>query len=129
MKKTHIIILIIIAGCIGLVFFSLNSSETYAAFTETNKNREKVFHVVGKLNRDKEIVYNPQSDANLFTFYLTDREGVEKKVFLHKAKPQDFDKSEQIVVIGKMQDDGFHAKDLLTKCPSKYSDAQTTEVK
>ena len=64
-----------------------------------------------------------------FTFYLIDKEGVERKVYLHKAKPQDFDKSEQIVVIGKMQEDGFHAKDILTKCPSKYSDAQTTEVK
>lgn len=129
MKKSHIIILVIIAVCIGVVFISLNSSETYASFTESSQNKNKVYHVVGKLNRDKEIVYDPTSDANLFTFYLVDNEGVEKKVFLHKAKPQDFDKSEQIVVIGKMQDDGFHARDILTKCPSKYSDAQTTEVK
>ncbi len=129
MKKSHIIILIVIAVSIGIVFISLNSSETYASFTESDKNRDKVYHVVGKLNREKEILYDPQSDANLFTFYLTDKEGVERKVFLHEAKPQDFDKSEQIVVIGKMQDDGFHAKDILTKCPSKYSDAQTTEVK
>lgn len=129
MKKSHIIILVVIAVCIGIVFFSLNSSETYANFTESDQYRNKTYHVVGKLNREKEIKYDPKSDANLFTFYLTDKEGVEKKVFLHKAKPQDFDKSEQIVVIGKMQDDGFHAKDLLTKCPSKYSDAQTTEVK
>ena len=129
MKKSHIIILIIIAVSIGIVFISLNSSETYASFTESDSHRSKVYHVVGKLNREKEIVYDPQSDANLFTFYLTDKEGVERKVYLHKAKPQDFDKSEQIVVIGKMQDDGFHAKDILTKCPSKYSDAQTTEVK
>ena len=129
MKKSHIIILLLIAVCIGIVFFSLNSSETYASFTESDKHHSKVYHVVGKLDRSKDIVYDPQSDANLFTFYLVDKDGVEKKVFLHKAKPQDFDKSEQIVVIGKMQEDGFHAKDLLTKCPSKYSDAQTTEVR
>lgn len=129
MKKSHIIILLVIAVCIGVVFISLSSSETYANFNESNLHRNKTYHVVGKLNRDKDILYDPQSDANLFTFYLTDKEGVERKVFLHKAKPQDFDKSEQIVVIGRMQDDGFHAKDLLTKCPSKYSDSQTTEVK
>lgn len=129
MKKSHIIILVVIAVCIGTVFFSLNSSETYASFTESDQHRNNVYHVVGKLDREKEIIYDPQSDANVFTFYLTDKEGVEKKVFLHKAKPQDFDKTEQIVVIGKMQDDGFHAKDILTKCPSKYADAPTTEVK
>src|SRR5688500_13500082 len=129
MKKSHIIILVLIVACIGIVFFSLNSSETYASFTEADQHQSKTYHVVGKLNRQKDIVYDPQSDANIFTFYLIDKEGVEKKVYLHKAKPQDFDKSEQIVVIGKMQPDGFHAKDILTKCPSKYSDAQTTEEK
>jgi cytochrome c-type biogenesis protein CcmE len=41
----------------------------------------------------------------------------------------DFEKSEQIVVIGKMKGDIFYAKDILTKCPSKYSDTQTQEVK
>jgi cytochrome c-type biogenesis protein CcmE len=129
MKKSHIIILILIVVSISIVFFSLNSSETYASFTESAQHQNKTYHVVGKLNRQKDIVYDPQSNANLFTFYLVDKEGVERKVFLHKAKPQDFDKSEQIVVIGKMQEDGFHAKDILTKCPSKYSDAQTTELK
>ena len=129
MKKSHIIILVLVAVSIGIVFFSLNSSETYANFNEANEHRSKTYHVVGKLNRQKDIIYDPQSDANLFTFYLIDKDGVEKKVFLYKAKPQDFDKSEQIVVIGKMQEDGFHAKDILTKCPSKYSDANTTEVK
>jgi cytochrome c-type biogenesis protein CcmE len=129
MKKSHIIILLLIAVSIGIVFFSLNSSETYANFKESDQHRNKVYHVVGKLNREKDMIYDPQSNANLFTFYLIDKEGVEKKIFLNKAKPQDFDKSEQIVVIGKMQDDGFHAHDILTKCPSKYSDAQTTEVK
>lgn len=128
MKKSHIIILILVAATVGIIFFSLNNSETYATFNESDKNRSKTFHVVGKLNREKEMVYDPNSNANLFTFYLVDENGVEKKVFLHKAKPQEFEKSEQVVVIGKMQEDGFHAKDILTKCPSKYSDAQTTEV-
>src|SRR5688572_16454564 len=112
MKKSHIIILLLIVVSIGIVFFSLNSSETYANFKEATENPSKTYHVVGKLNRQKDIMYDPKSDANLFTFYLVDKEGLEKKVYLHKAKPQDFDKSEQIVVIGKMQDDGFHAKDI-----------------
>lgn len=128
MKKTHIVLLLIIAATFGLVFYTLQSSETYASFAEAMKEPEKTFHVVGKLNLEKEMVYNPMIDANLFSFYLIDKEGIEKKVLLYKTKPQDFEKSEQIVVIGKMQGDEFHAKDVLTKCPSKYSDAQTQQV-
>ena len=92
MKRSHIIILLVIAVSIGIVFFSLNSSETYASFTESNNYRNKVYHVVGELNREKEIIYDPKSDANLFTVYLIDKEGVERKVYLHEAKPQDMDK-------------------------------------
>jgi cytochrome c-type biogenesis protein CcmE len=58
-----------------------------------------------------------------FSFYLIDNKGSTKQVVLHKSKPQDFDKSEQIVLIGKMQNDVFHANDILLKCPSKYNDA------
>lgn len=128
MKKSHIIVLIIIAASAAVVFFSLNNSETYASFREASAKPNKVFHVVGKLDRNREISYNPSVDPNLMSFYITDKEGSEHKVVLHKAKPQDFDKSEQIVVIGKMKGDEFHARDILTKCPSKYADAPTQQV-
>lgn len=111
-----------------MAIYSLQSSETYASFREAEQEPEKVFHVVGKLNLEKEMIYNPQQDVNLFSFYLIDKEGVENKVWLYKTKPQDFEKSEQVVVVGSMKQDGFHAKDVLTKCPSKYSDAQTQQV-
>jgi len=129
MKKSHLVLLFIIAGAVGLAIYSLQSSETYATFAEAMKEPNKTFHVVGKLNLEKEMVYNPAVDANLFSFYLIDKEGQEKKVLLYKTKPQDFEKSEQVVVIGKMQGDEFHAREVLTKCPSKYSDAQTQQVR
>ncbi|MCZ2443160.1 MAG: cytochrome c maturation protein CcmE [Flavobacteriales bacterium] len=128
MKKSHIVLILVIAGAIGLAFYSLQSSETYASFREASAHPDKIFHVVGKLNLEKEMVYNPLEDANLFSFYLIDKEGKENRVWLYKTKPQDFEKSEQVVVVGSMKGDGFHAKDVLTKCPSKYSDAQTQEV-
>ena len=53
---------------------------------------------------------------------MIDNKGLEKRVILHKSVPQDFQKSEQIVLIGKMQGDEFHANDILMKCPSKYND-------
>jgi cytochrome c-type biogenesis protein CcmE len=46
------------------------------------------------------------------------------------TKPQDFDKSEQVVVVGKMQNGTFAAEKILMKCPSKYENGkmETTEA-
>ena len=128
MKKIHIIGIIIIAVAIGAIFTTLSSSSTYASFTEASKNPDSEYHVVGKLNKEKQTIYDPQADANLFTFYMIDNNGVEKKVLLHKSKPQDFERSEQIVIIGKCKNDEFHANDILMKCPSKYNDGKPGET-
>ena len=84
MKKIHIIGIIIIALAIGAIVASLTGSNNYANFTEASESPESEFHVVGKLNKEKASVYDPQVDANVFTFYMTDLNGVEKKVILHK---------------------------------------------
>ncbi len=124
MKKTHIIGIIIIAIAIGAILTTLNSTSTYASFAEASQSPDTEFHVVGKLNKDKESVYDPHVNANLFSFYLVDNKGTEKKVILHKNKPQDFEHSEQIVLIGKVAGEEFHASDILMKCPSKYNDGK-----
>jgi cytochrome c-type biogenesis protein CcmE len=80
--------------------------------------------VVGKLDKEKDMTYDPQVNTNLFSFYMKDNKGKECKVMLHKTKPQDFEHSEQIVLIGKMQGEEFQASDILMKCPSKYNDAK-----
>jgi len=128
MKRIHIIGIIIIAIAIGAIMTTLSSSSTYASFKEAVKNPDDQFHVVGKLDKNKETVYNPQVDPNLFVFYMVDNEGTEKKVLLHKSKPQDFEHSEQIVIIGKCNDNGFEADDILMKCPSKYNDGKPRET-
>lgn len=122
MKKSHIIAIIIIALAVAAILGTLADSSTYASFKTAQEHPNKSYHVVGQLNKDLPQEYMPEVDPDLFTFYLIDNEGVERKVELHKAKPQDFDKSEQIVVIGKMSGDVFIAKDILMKCPSKYND-------
>ncbi len=121
MKKSHIIAIIIIAVAIGAILSTLADSSTYASFRIAEEHPSKKYHVVGKLNKDMPQEYNPQIDADLFSFFLIDNEGQEKKVILYKAKPQDFDKSEQIVVIGKIENTQFVASDILMKCPSKYN--------
>ena len=86
----------------------------------------KKVRVVGTLSKAKEMVYDPAIDPNYFSFFITDNDGIEKKVVLLDAKPQDFELSEQIVVTGKMDEENneFIASELLMKCPSKYNDEE-----
>lgn len=121
MKKSHIIAIAIIAIAVAAILTTVADSSTYATFAVATEHPKKVYHVVGKLNKEKPQDYNPRADANMFTFYMIDNEGKETKVLLNKTKPQDFDRSEQIVIIGKMAGDEFHASDVLMKCPSKYN--------
>ncbi len=121
MKKTHIIGIILIAISIGVIFGSISDSSTYSNFTEASKNEAAEFHIVGYLNKEKPQVYEPEKNPDLFHFYMYDKDSVERKVVLHKSKPQDFDKSEQIVIIGSAKEDEFHAYQILMKCPSKYN--------
>ena len=128
MKKIHILGIIVIAVAIGVIFYSLNNTGSYASFAEAAESPSSEFHVVGKLNKDKLAVYEPKVDANVFTFYMVDNKGTECKVVLHKNKPQDFERSEQIVLIGQMQGGQFEASDILMKCPSKYNAEKPQET-
>lgn len=123
MKLTHIIGIVVIALSIGAILSSLSDSSTYADFAEAFANKGNEYHIVGKLDKGHEAVYDPVANPDLFSFYLNDTKGLGKKVILHKSKPQDFERSEQIVIIGKAEGEEFHASDMLLKCPSKYTDS------
>lgn len=127
MKKTHIILIVLIALAIGAIVSTYGDASTYESFSVAAENPDKEFHVVGTLNREKEKYYDPQKDANYFTFYLIDEKGDERKVIYHAPEPQDFDRSEKIVIIGKMEGSDFVASKILLKCPSKYTDGQVKE--
>tara|TARA_B100000780_G_scaffold278879_1_gene254161 strand:+ start:3518 stop:3964 length:447 start_codon:yes stop_codon:yes gene_type:complete len=129
MKKIHIVAIIAIAVAIGAMLSTLSDSSTYSNFSEAFNTPDTEYHVVGKLDKEKGMIYEPEVDPNLFTFYMVDNNGVEKKVVLHKSKPQDFEKSEQIVIIGKAKGDDFQARDLLMKCPSKYNDGSADDFR
>lgn len=122
MKKTHIFILVFVVAAIGVIISLFANTSTYTDFSAAVENPGKEFHVIGKLVKNKPIVYDTKVDANKFTFYMTDQKGMERLVTYKGAKPQDFEKSEQVVVIGKIQDGDFLASSLLLKCPSKYND-------
>ena len=131
MKKSHIIGIVVIAIALAAIFSTVSESTTYADFATASINPGEEYHVVGKLNKTKPFEYNPQQDANLFGFYLIDSKGVERKVTYKGSKPQDFEKSEQIVVVGKQGAGAdFCASSILMKCPSKYeNNDQLAKVK
>ncbi len=120
MKKSSIIGIVIIAIAIGVIISTYADSSTYGSFAEAKVSKTDL-HIVGQLNKQKELVYNPQVDANYFAFYMRDKKGTECRVVFSGSKPQDFERSEEIVLTGKMVGDEFHASKILMKCPSKYN--------
>jgi len=123
MKKSSILGIVTIAILIAMIISIYGDSSTYASFSEA-QNTEAELHVVGQLNKEKELYYNPTENANYFSFYMLDEKGKECKVVFNGSKPQDFERSEQIVLIGKMVGNEFHASKILMKCPSKYNDQE-----
>ena len=124
MKKTYILGIALIGIAIAAIVSMYGDASTYENFEVAMENPGKEFHVVGVLNREKEKFYNPQEDPNFFTFYMIDEKGKESKVVYHNPETTDFDRSEKIVIVGKMDGDHFEASKILLKCPSKYTDNQ-----
>jgi len=124
MKKSSIIIIVLIALAIGAIISTSSDASSYENFKVAAENPGKEFHIVGTLNKTKEKYFDPKKDANYFTFYLIDDKGVEQKVVYHAPEPADFERSEKIVIIGKMKGDHFETSKILLKCPSKYNENQ-----
>ncbi|PWJ56828.1 cytochrome c-type biogenesis protein CcmE [Dyadobacter jejuensis] len=138
MKKIQIFGLVIIAIAIGIIVTTAGDASTYVDFNKAQQMADsgdnESIHVVGTLKKDAagnilEMVYQPEIDPNFFSFTLVDNNNVARKVVYKSTKPQDFDKSEQVVIIGRMQQDAFVADKILMKCPSKYEEGklETTE--
>jgi len=127
MKKTHIVLLVVIAVMIGFIITVASDYSQYKTFKTASVAPDKAFQVVGFLQKDKEIAYDPKKDANFFSFYMKDESGEIKKVVFNGTKPEDFERSEQIVLTGKMKGDTFYASSLLMKCPTKYKNKALEE--
>ncbi len=120
MKKSSVLGIIVIALAIAMIIVIYADSSTYSTFTEA-KEKQSELYVVGVLNKEKDLHYDPTVDANHFSFHMYDNDSTECKVVFRGSKPQDIERSEQIVLTGKMVGDEFHASKILMKCPSKYN--------
>ena len=127
MKSSHIIGIVSIAIAIAVVMSTYFDSSTYDTFRQATRKAELTYVSV-QLDKEKAMQYDPYKNANLFTFYGKDREGMECKVLFNNTKPQDFERSEKIVLTGKMMNGVFHADKIQMKCPSKYNDGKPQET-
>lgn len=126
MKTIHIAIVALLGVGIAIAVSLYGNTSQYITFDVAKEYAQeypnKEFHVVGSLNKDQPMVYEPMKDPNRFEFYMTDTIGNVSKVVYFNTKPQDIEKTERIVCIGKYNKDVFEASQILSKCPSKYND-------
>jgi len=115
-------ILVFIIGLILLVTAILALSDDlfspYVSFQYAEKHPGKYVQIIGKRAQDTEVKH----DASGFTFTLVDDSGSRLTAFHNGVKPQNFEHTEQVVVLGKFSSDKkiFDADKVLVKCPSKY---------
>ena len=129
MKQSHILIIIIIAVAIGVIVSTAGDASTYVTFDQAHQlakeGDSKSIHVVGDLKKDAQghvVGIMPGSDRVSFSFIMVDENKKEQVVVYNEPMPQDFTRSEKVVVIGGYTGDTFHADKILLKCPSKYQE-------
>ncbi len=124
MKKSHIAALILIGIAIAVLISSMVDVTAYETIASARQKKGKTVTVIAKLDKST-VQYNPAVNPNYLTFEATDTLGERMKVAYYYEKPYDMEKSERIVLKGKMEDDVFQIHDqkgILIKCPSKYKD-------
>ncbi len=114
----------IFGGTIITIFLAL----MVYLFTQSNIQYESDFSKVAVKNKTvkatgiwvKEKSYELDKTNNIFSFYMKDENGNEMKVVYNGTIPNNFESAHKVVVTGKYENGVFHARDILTKCPSKY---------
>lgn len=125
MKKTHIVILVAIAAGIMILLTMMGDISTYETLASARQKEGKTVTVITQLDRSTPIEYDAVKNPNLTRFNVVDSLGNKATVLYYFEKPFDMEKSDRIVLKGKMKGDIFEIsrKDgILIKCPSKYKD-------
>ena len=122
MKKFQIVALIAIVAAVFILISASKEVSTYATFDMAKEGKR--VKITGEMAKNKAMEYRPDIDPNIFKFFLKDSDGIEKQVVLAKAKPQDIERAESIVLTGSLKDNVFYADEILTKCPSKYKNEE-----
>ncbi|HLR90925.1 MAG TPA: cytochrome c maturation protein CcmE [Balneolaceae bacterium] len=124
MKPKLILGVVAIVGFTSLLMYNFgNSISTYVNFEEAVDRTSA--HVIGTW--DNTLDYGFSRETMRFTFHMKDEDGNVRKVVYPRPKPNNFEQATQLVVIGQMRNNTFHADEMLMKCPSKYNDTDQLE--
>ena len=122
MKKTHIILLVLIAAAIVVLISYTGDLTTYETIASAKQKEGKFVNLIAKLDKQQPLEYDAVKNPNYLSFTAVDTLGNSINVVYHNNKPTDMEKSDRLVLKGRVQGDHFECKDILLKCPSKYKD-------
>lgn len=128
MKKTHIILLVLIAISIAVMISFMGDITTYDTVTSAREKPGKFVHLIAKMEQNS-LEYDPVNNPNFTSFTAVDSLGNSIKVVYNNTKPTDIEKSERLVLKGRVEGNHFECKDILLKCPSKYKDDMSAAKK
>lgn len=120
MKREHIAGLVFVAIAIGAIIGTVYNADTYASFARAMEHPGREFRIIGELRHDKPILEGVEENTLTLRFHMADNEGHVAEVLHFGPKPHDFERSDEVVLIGSYQGEQFVASRLLLKCPSKY---------
>jgi cytochrome c-type biogenesis protein CcmE len=129
MKKTHIVVLVLIAIAIAALISFMGDVTTYETIASAKQKPGKFVTLIAKMDKTQPMNYDPVKNPNYLTFTALDTLGNSIEVVYHNTKPTDMEKSERIVLKGRVEGDQFQCKDILLKCPSKYKDDPSANAK
>jgi cytochrome c-type biogenesis protein CcmE len=122
MKKTHIVLLVLIAGAIAVLISFMGTLTTYDTIATAKEKPGKFVHLIAKLDRNQPVEYDAIKNPNYLSFTAIDSLGESVKVVYHSPKPENMEHSDRLVLKGAMEGDHFECKEIMMKCPSKYKD-------
>ena len=126
MKNKYVFGGFIIVVFLGLLVYLLTQSNIkYEEDFTKVKEETKMVKATGQWVKEKYYEINKKDKT--FSFYLADAKGVEMKVLYNGTIPNNFESAVSVVVTGEYRNGYFHAKDILTKCPSKYEEQYEEE--
>ncbi|MCC5941927.1 MAG: cytochrome c maturation protein CcmE [Balneolaceae bacterium] len=121
----------LIFGVLAIVFFTSllmynfgNSISTYVNFEEAENRTTS--HVIGTWENSE--AHGFSRETMQFSFHMKDQDGNVRRVVYPRPKPNNFEQATQLVVVGEMRNNVFHANEMLMKCPSKYNDPSQLEL-
>ena len=129
MKKTHIVALVLIAVAIAVLISFMGDVTTYETIASARQKPGRFVNLIAKMDKSRPMNYDPVKNPNYLTFTAIDTLGNSIEVVYHNAKPTDMEKSERLVLKGKVEEGKFECKDILLKCPSKYKDDANANAK